>query len=60
MGDDLSLPERACARTPMQWSDASNAEFSARDRLKNPVVSKGPFAYEHVNVANQRRNPDSL
>src|SRR6201988_3081389 len=29
MGDDLSLPERQCARTPMQWSTEPQAGFSA-------------------------------
>lgn len=60
MGDNLSLPERACARTPMQWSNEPNAGFSTRSRLQNPVISGGPFGFEHVNVAVQRRNPDSM
>ena len=28
MGDDLRLPERNCARTPMQWSTEPNAGFT--------------------------------
>ena len=28
IGDDLSLPERECARTPMQWSGDRNGGFS--------------------------------
>jgi maltose alpha-D-glucosyltransferase / alpha-amylase len=60
MGEDLSLPERGCARTPMQWSDEVNAGFSSHERLKNPVIRGGAFGYEHVNVANQRRDPNSL
>jgi maltose alpha-D-glucosyltransferase / alpha-amylase len=60
MGDDLSLPERGCARTPMQWSDELNAGFSPHPRLKNPVIRGGAFGYEHVNVADQRRDPNSL
>ncbi|MFO1073932.1 MAG: alpha-amylase family protein [Geminicoccaceae bacterium] len=29
MGDDLSLPERNCARTPMQWSTEPQAGFTS-------------------------------
>jgi maltose alpha-D-glucosyltransferase / alpha-amylase len=60
MGDDLSLPERAAVRTPMQWSGAKNAGFSPADKTVHPVVSKGPYSYERVNVEAQRRDPDSL
>ena len=28
MGDDLDLPERNCARTPMQWSTEPHAGFT--------------------------------
>jgi maltose alpha-D-glucosyltransferase / alpha-amylase len=28
MGDNLALPERNCARTPMQWSNEPNAGFT--------------------------------
>ena len=28
MGDDLSLPERSCARTPMQWSAEPQGGFT--------------------------------
>jgi maltose alpha-D-glucosyltransferase / alpha-amylase len=61
MGDDLSLPEREPVRTPMQWSAAANAGFStaARRDLPLPVVSRGPFSYSEVNVADQRRDPAS-
>jgi maltose alpha-D-glucosyltransferase/alpha-amylase len=60
MGDDLSLPERQCARTPMQWSDEPNAGFTKKSRPVVPVISTGAFGYEHVNVAQQRRDPNSL
>jgi maltose alpha-D-glucosyltransferase/alpha-amylase len=60
MGDDLSLPEREGVRTPMQWSAASHGGFTQSDRPTLPVISGGPFGYEHVNVAAQRRNPDAL
>ena len=60
MGDDLSLPERNCARTPMQWSDDPQAGFTKSSRPVLPVISEGPYGYEHVNVAGQRRDPNSL
>ncbi len=60
MGDDLSLPERNCARTPMQWSDEPQGGFTKSDRPVLPVISEGPYGFEHVNVADQRRNPESM
>jgi maltose alpha-D-glucosyltransferase/alpha-amylase len=62
MGADLSLPERESVRTPMQWSDNRNAGFSTADPddLFTPVVDEGELSYEHVNVAAQRGDPDSL
>jgi maltose alpha-D-glucosyltransferase / alpha-amylase len=60
MGDDLDLPERKCARTPMQWSTEPNAGFTKSDRPITPVISSGPYGYEHVNAAQQRRDPNSL
>jgi maltose alpha-D-glucosyltransferase/alpha-amylase len=60
MGDDLTLPERGAVRTPMQWSSERNAGFSTADKPVVPVVSAGPYGYEHVNVEQQRRDPDSL
>jgi maltose alpha-D-glucosyltransferase/alpha-amylase len=60
MGDDLTLPERGAVRTPMQWSSERNAGFSTAEKPVAPVVSDGPYGYEHVNVERQRRDPDSL
>jgi maltose alpha-D-glucosyltransferase/alpha-amylase len=60
MGDDLKLKERNSVRTPMQWSADENAGFSEASKLVHPVISKGPYAYEHVNVDLQRRTSDSL
>ncbi|WP_247234460.1 alpha-amylase family protein [Telluribacter sp. SYSU D00476] len=60
MGDDLSLKERDAVRTPMQWSDDPQAGFSESAKLVHPVVDKGPYAYQHINVESQKRNPDSL
>jgi maltose alpha-D-glucosyltransferase / alpha-amylase len=62
MGEDLSIPERGPVRTPMQWADATNAGFSSARKkdLPVPVISKGPFGYRTVNVAEQQRDPASL
>ncbi len=60
MGDNLALPERNCARTPMQWSTEPNAGFTESDKATAPVISKGAYGYEHVNVAKQRRDPNSM
>jgi maltose alpha-D-glucosyltransferase/alpha-amylase len=60
MGDDLSLPERECARTPMQWSDDRNGGFSTAKKTVRPVISDPVYGYQRVNVAEQRRDPNSL
>ena len=60
MGDDLRLPERNCARTPMQWSTEPHAGFTKSDKPLVPVIDRGPWGYEHVNAAQQRRDPNSL
>jgi len=60
MGDDLSLPERECCRTPMQWSTEPHGGFTKSDKPVMPVISEGPYGYPHVNAAEQRRNSDSL
>ena len=60
MGDDLSLPERECARTPMQWSADQNGGFSTARRTIRPVISDPIYGYKRVNVEGQRRDPHSL
>jgi maltose alpha-D-glucosyltransferase/alpha-amylase len=60
MGDDLSLPERECARTPMQWSNEPHGGFTKSDKPVCPVIADGPYGYRHLNVAIQRRSPDSF
>ena len=60
MGDDLKLLERNCARTPMQWSTEPHAGFTKARRPILPVISDGPYGYQHVNAAKQRRDPNSL
>jgi maltose alpha-D-glucosyltransferase / alpha-amylase len=60
MGDNLALPERQCARTPMQWSNEPQAGFTKCDKPILSVIKTGPFGYEHVNAAHQRRDPNSM
>jgi maltose alpha-D-glucosyltransferase/alpha-amylase len=60
MGDNLALPERNCARTPMQWSTEPHAGFTESDTPCSPVIDQGPYGFEQVNVASQRRDPNSM
>ena len=60
MGDNLALPERVCGRTPMQWSTEPNGGFTKSDKPVVPVISDGPYGYQHVNAAEQRRDANSL
>jgi len=61
MGENLAAEGRNAVRTPMQWTAGPNGGFSIADpdRLAAPVA-EGEFGPEHVNVAAQRRDPDSL
>ena len=45
MGDDLTLPERNCARTPMQWSTEPNGGFTKSEKPIMPVISEGPYGF---------------
>jgi maltose alpha-D-glucosyltransferase/alpha-amylase len=60
MGDDLKLPERNCAGTPMQWSNEPHGGFTKSDKPVMPVISGGPYGFEHINAAIQRRHDDSM
>jgi maltose alpha-D-glucosyltransferase/alpha-amylase len=60
MGDDLSLPERVCCRTPMQWSTEPHGGFTKSDKPVVPVISGGPYGFQHVNAAEQRRDANSM
>ena len=51
MGDDLELPERNCARTPMQWSTEPHGGFTKRDKPLLPVITRRPLRLR----ARQRR-----
>ena len=60
MGDDLSLKERLSVRTPMQWTSDKNAGFTSADTAFRPVINKGEYGYQNLNVAKQFRDPASL
>ena len=60
MGDNLALPDRKSVRTPMQWTADRHGGFSTAGRTEIKTVSEGPFSYERVNVADQRRSRASL
>jgi trehalose synthase len=61
MGENLAIDGRLSVRSPMQWTDERNGGFSQAEprRLGRPVV-EGRFGPLAVNVAAQRRDPDSL
>jgi maltose alpha-D-glucosyltransferase / alpha-amylase len=60
MGDNLNLPERNCARTPMQWSTEPHGGFTKSKKPNKPVIEDGPYGFQRINAADQRRNPESL
>lgn len=60
LGENLALPGRDAARTPMQWSKEKNAGFSSGEPRIAPVVNEGPFGYEKVNVADQLEETGSF
>jgi maltose alpha-D-glucosyltransferase / alpha-amylase len=60
LGDDLSLPQRECARTPMQWSADPHGGFTTAKRAVRPVISDPIYGYQRVNVENQRRDSESF
>ena len=60
MGDDLDLPERYSVRTPMQWSPLRHGGFTTGRRPIRKVIDDPVFGYRQVNVADQRRDPNSL
>src|SRR5258706_3919367 len=60
MGEILVLPERNGARTPMQWSTERHAGCTESYKPCSPVIDRGPYGYEHVSAAKQRRDPTSM
>ncbi len=61
MGEDLAAEGRMAVRTPMQWTDGPNGGFStARASRLVSRVTPGGYGPDHVNAAQQRRDPESL
>ena len=62
MGDDLALEERYAVRTPMQWAGSAGCGFSAADpqTFVAPMIDRGPFRYQKVNVADSLLHRHSL
>jgi maltose alpha-D-glucosyltransferase/alpha-amylase len=60
IGEDLSLTERNAARTPMQWTSERHGGFSRAEKTVRPVVDDDTYGYRKLNVADQRRDPNSL
>ena len=59
MGDDLDLEERYSVRTPMQWSAHQHGGFTTGRPIRH-VIDDPIYGFKHVNVADQRRDPNSL
>jgi maltose alpha-D-glucosyltransferase/alpha-amylase len=49
IGDDLRLPERECARTPMQWTSGRHGGFSRARKVVRPVINDKMYGYKKVN-----------
>jgi maltose alpha-D-glucosyltransferase/alpha-amylase len=60
MGDNLRLPERECARTPMQWTSDRHGGFSRAAKIVRPAINDRKYGFASVNVADQSRDPQSL
>lgn len=61
MAENLEVRDRLSVRTPMQWSAEAGGGFSTADPERFPApMPDGRFGPDEVNVADQRRDPDSL
>jgi maltose alpha-D-glucosyltransferase/alpha-amylase len=60
IGDNLRLPERECARTPMPWTSERHGGFSRAKKVVRPVIDDPVYGYQVRNVTDQRRDKDSL
>ena len=58
MGDDIEMFDRNGVRTPMQWDDSPNAGFTTGKPFAEAI--KGEFGYDHINVASQLSDNNSL
>jgi maltose alpha-D-glucosyltransferase/alpha-amylase len=60
IGENLRLPERECARTPMQWTTGRNGGFSFAKKVVRSVIADPVYGFQTINVADQHRDPESL
>jgi trehalose synthase len=60
MAENLDIEGRYSVRAPMQWSDEPRGGFTESEEPCRPVVEGDRFGFSRVNVAAQRRDPDSL
>jgi trehalose synthase len=60
MAEQLAIEGRYSVRAPMQWSGDAQAGFTTSREPCRPVVDEGAFGFSEVNVARQRRDPESL
>jgi trehalose synthase len=61
MGENLAAEGRHAVRSPMQWTAEANGGYSTArpSKLAAPVVDGG-YGPPHLNVQQQRNDPDSL
>src|SRR5688572_17088897 len=45
IGENLRLPERECARTPMQWTAGRHGGFSMAKKVVRPVIDNRTYGY---------------
>ncbi|GAA5072836.1 maltose alpha-D-glucosyltransferase/alpha-amylase [Thermocatellispora tengchongensis] len=61
LGENLDAKGRMAVRVPMQWSPGPGGGFTSADPERLRVAMPGgAFGPDHVNVHDQRRDPDSL
>ena len=60
MAENLEIEGRNSVRAPMQWSDERHGGFTTAEEPARPLVSSPRWGPKAVNVASQRRDPDSL
>src|SRR3712207_5145309 len=59
MAENLAIEGRGAVRSPMQWSAERHGGFTLGEEPVRPLTD-GSFGPDAVNVAHQRRDPDSL
>jgi maltose alpha-D-glucosyltransferase/alpha-amylase len=62
MAENMAIPGRQSVRSPMQWSNETNAAFSTAEpeRLRRPIVTGRRYGPAAINVVDQRQDENSL